>query len=201
MSKEYSNKAQVLADVCFRLGSGERADAARILRDSYPFNPFTNAGRSWTPLEALKIFFRDRFRDRYTGQPLVFPGTLRIISLHLPSDFPYHPNWKTDECHLAYWELIPTLDHIVPVSRGGLDDKTNWVTTSMLKNASKSNFTLEELGWELLPEHHDSDWDGLTNWFAEEIHRKPELLNDPYVSRWSRALRGFNSDRHVEVTP
>jgi hypothetical protein len=195
MSNKRSNKAEVLAEVCFRLSLDERDHAIQILRENYPFNPFSNSGRNWTPLEALGIFFRDGFRDRYTGLPLIFPGTLRIISLHLPTDFPFHRNWKTDQCHLAYWELIPTLDHVVPVSRGGADDKTNWVTTSMVKNASKANFTLEELHWLLLPEENDSSWDGLTGWFSEEIRRKPDLLNDAYVARWNRALQAFHTFR------
>jgi hypothetical protein len=189
MSSECSNKAQVLADVCSSLGTGELDDAVRTLRERYPFNPLKNAGRNWTPLQALHIFFRDGFIDRYTGLPLVFPGTLRIVSLHLPTDFPYHPNWKTDQCHLAYWELVPTIDHVVPVSRGGTDDDTNWVTTSMVKNDSKANFTLQELGWRLFPGRSDSNWDGLTGWFSDELERRPNLLNDAYVRKWERALR------------
>jgi hypothetical protein len=23
------------------------------------------------------------------------------------NEFPYQKNWKFDECHIAYWELIP----------------------------------------------------------------------------------------------
>lgn len=24
-------------------------------------------------------------------------------------------NWKMSECHLAYWHLLPTIDHIIPI--------------------------------------------------------------------------------------
>ncbi|HBZ29901.1 MAG TPA: HNH endonuclease, partial [Nitrosomonas nitrosa] len=26
-----------------------------------------------------------------------------------------------DACHIAYWELSPTLDHVVPVTLGGAE--------------------------------------------------------------------------------
>lgn len=49
------------------------------------------------------------------------------------------------ECHIVYWELFPTIDHIVPVARGGRNSEENWVSTSMLRNSAKFNGTLEEL--------------------------------------------------------
>jgi len=61
----------------------------------------------------------DGFIDRYSGQRLVFPGALRLLSHLLPAQFPFHTNWKTDSCHLAFYELFPTIDHVVPISRGG----------------------------------------------------------------------------------
>jgi hypothetical protein len=182
-TKESEHKAHILAEVCAELTKDRLEDASGILRERYPFQKFQNAGRTYSTSELLQLFFRDRFTDRYTGLPLVFPGTLRIISLRLPHEFPFHPNWKLDQCHLAYWELIPTLDHVTPVSRNGKDDITNWVTTSMVKNAAKANFTLEEIGWPLLPITVKTDWDGLTSWFSEEIVRNPGLLEDASIQK------------------
>ena len=54
------------------------------------------------------------------------------------------------EGHMAYWELFPTIDHILPVARGGLDSEENLVCCSMLTNSIKSNWTLEQLQWQLL---------------------------------------------------
>ena len=191
MGDTTKSKAHVLADVCSRFASGALDDASQILRKQYPFVPFENAGRKWTPLQALSIFVRDGFSDRYSGLPLVFPGTLRIISLRLPVDFPFHRNWKTDECHFAYWELAPTIDHVIPVSRGGTDDETNWVTTSMVKNAAKANFRLEEIGWSLLPEITGAGWDGLTSYFLDEVARTPDLLSDASIRKWANALQAI----------
>jgi hypothetical protein len=197
VQKEPKSKARVLADVCAKLALDASDDAAAILRLLYPFEPLQNAGRNWSPLQTLGIFLRDGFIDRYTGQPLIFPGTLRIISLRIPAAFPFHPNWKTDECHFAYWELVPTIDHVLPVSRGGVDDETNWVTTSMMRNAAKANFTLEEVGWQLLPQSIDASWDGLTSWFSNELIRDPELLKNAYIQRWARALHTITTSTKV----
>ena len=75
-------------------------------------------------------FCRDGFIDRYSGQKLVNPGMIRAFSHYFPEEFPFHKNWKMSECHIAYWEFIPTVDHIVPIALGGADNETNWASTS-----------------------------------------------------------------------
>ena len=77
------------------------------------------------------------------------------------------------DTHIAYMELIPTIDHIFPVSRGGEDNEENWVTTSMKKNAIKSNWTLDELGWDLYPAGNIDKWDGLTKLFVSAVEKHP----------------------------
>jgi hypothetical protein len=135
----------------------------------------------------MEAFVRDGFIDRYSGRRLVFPGALRLLSLLLPQEFPFHSNWKTDACHFAFWELFPVIDHVVPVSRGGLDREDNWVSTSMLLNAAKANFTLEELGWTLHPPGDADRWDGLTGWFTRQSDQMPELRSNVYLRRWRTA--------------
>ena len=136
----------------------------------------------------MQVFLRDGFVDRYTGKRLVLPGTLRVIGYLLPNAFPMHPNWRMAESHIAFWELFPTVDHVVPVARGGVDDKSNWVCTSMLKNQAKGHWTLEELGWDLQPAGRLDDWDGMTTWFFEYSESHPDLVNESrYLSRWKRA--------------
>ena len=88
---------------------------------------------------------------------------------------------------MAYWELFSTVDHIVPVARGGSDDESNWVTTSMLRNGAKSNWTLEELGWDLLPPGDFKQWDGLLHWFIEFIEQDQSHLKDRNIRTWHRA--------------
>lgn len=183
----------VLTEVCSALTNGQIDEAAAILDAKFPYAPFARVSRQYSPYQCMSIFWRDGFVDRYSGRRLVFPGTLRLLSMMLPKHFPYHKNWRTDACHIAFWQLFPTIDHIVPVSRGGTDRDENWVTTSMLRNSAKAGFLLEELGWTLCPPGLLQDWDGLTAWFLEQITRSPQFLQDPYLRRWSGAARAITA--------
>jgi hypothetical protein len=180
-------KSTALAAACRVLAEGRSADADTIIRRDYPFAPVTATVRRFQPLDYTRTFMRDGFLDRYSGARLVFPPVLRVLSFALPEAFPYHPNWKTDQTHPAYWELSATLDHLVPVTRGGPDDESNWVTTSMARNSAKSNWTIEELGWHLFPPGAVAEWDGLLCWFLDYTARHPEAIVDIAVRNWRQA--------------
>lgn len=181
------NHAETIALVCDALTRDDHGAASAIARERYPFVPAERTGRNYTEQQVSATGWRDGFVDRYSGERLVFPGALRVLRRVLPDEFPAHPNWKMSASHLVYWELFPTIDHIVPVSRGGKDEPSNWATTSMLRNSAKSHWTLEELGWTLHPPGSIAAWDGLTGWFVEYTEAHPELCEDPYVKRWRRA--------------
>ena len=114
------------------------------------------------------------------------PGVLRLISLRLPDQFRFHEHWKSSESHPAYWQLSPTIDHIVPLARGGAHVSENFVTTSMLGNAANANWTLEELDWSLHPAGDLKKWDGLTGWLLAEVGRSSQWQNNRAVTKWAR---------------
>jgi 5-methylcytosine-specific restriction endonuclease McrA len=180
-------KSRTIQKVCEALLADDRSGASQISRREYPFVIQPLSKRKYNEVESTRIFIRDGFIDRYSGDRLVFPGVLRLLSRLMPEVFPFHPNWKMSECHIAYWELSPTIDHIVPVARGGADDETNWVTTSMMRNSAKSNWTLEELGWQLHPPGDFEQWDGMTRWFLEYLRRDPSHLSENHIKRWYNA--------------
>ncbi len=183
----FVNRVNIIDPVFQALGRDDVAVARDILRAEYPFVPATPQGRRSTELLSLRVFMRDGFVDRYSGQRLVFPGVFRLLSQLLPQEFPFHPNWKMAETHPAYWELFPTIDHVLPVARGGADSDTNWVTTSMLRNAAKANWTLEELGWHLRPPSSLTEWDGLARSFLRFVDSDRSVLEDRYLRRWHTA--------------
>jgi hypothetical protein len=156
-----NSEAQTLKAVCNSLLGGDPQAAADTARRGYPFAPAQSTGRVYSETECTAIFVRDGFIDRYSGTHLIFPGTIRLLSRLLPAEFPFHPNWRMTETHMVYWELFPTIDYIVPIARGGADDETNWFTTSMHRNSAKSNWTLDEFGWQLVPAGNIKEWDGL----------------------------------------
>jgi hypothetical protein len=175
------NKTGVLDDVCGLLSGGHRTEAGNKISELYPFEPPKKVVRKLNDLEQIRIFVRDGFVDQYSGRRLVLPGALRLISELIPDYFPYQKNWKMSATHIAFWELSSTIDHVNPIARGGSDTESNIVTTSMLMNAAKSHWTLEELGWETFSPGKIDEWDGLSHWFLNYTSSHPEALPD---SRW-----------------
>lgn len=182
-----TEKALVIADVCKALTAGLVEPAVSALKRDYPFAPQAVTKREYGARESTRVFVRDGFIDRYTGERLIFPPVLRAVSLMLPDQFPFHPNWKTDLTHPAFWEIGATIDHLVPASRGGADDESNWVTTSMARNSAKLNWTLEELGWTLQPIGDFKIWDGLVLWFLEFASANPAILQIGSMKHWHHA--------------
>jgi hypothetical protein len=193
--KLLNNKSQTIQKMCDALFAGDRSGASQISRQEFPFVIQPLSHRKYTELESTRIFIRDGFIDRYSGDRLVFPGVLRLLTRLLPEEFPFHPNWKMSECHIAYWELSPTIDHVLPIARGGTDDETNWVTTSMLRNSAKANWTLEELEWKLFPAGDFNQWDGMIKWFLEYLHRDPGHLSENPIKRWYNAAFRATANR------
>ena len=134
----------------------------------------------------LDVFYRDNFTCRYCGRKTVFSGLLRIISHLFPKEFPYHPNWKMDKTHPAYWKLSASCDHVVPRARGGSDDVENLVTCCYMCNTIKANWTLEELRWTLL-EPSKEEWDGLTGLFVKLMEATE--TNNPYLKGWYSLIK------------
>ncbi len=187
-------KSQVIAAVCDAVSSENLEKAAALLEQGYPFAPQPAVARRYGDLDCMRVFVRDGFIDRYSGQRLIFPPVLRMLSQALPAHFPFHTNWKTDECHFAYYELTPTVDHEIPVSRGGADDESNLVSTSMLRNMAKSNFLLSEIGWTKHPPGDFRQWDGLTAWFLAQMQKHPNLYKN--FRRWELVAQSVVTERY-----
>lgn len=168
--------ADILKMVCERLSVGDDEQARDVARNELPLPAINRNRRAYTPLDLTRTALRDGFIDRYTGTRLVFPGTLRLLSVLLPEELPFHPNWAYDKCHPMYWDLYPTLDHMFPIARGGADSEENWVITSQRMNSAKAHWTLDELKWRLVPPGMIEDWDGLMSWFIAYTAERPQLM-------------------------
>jgi hypothetical protein len=189
------NKANLINSLCQLVKSGDHASGANLINQQYPFQKIEYVKRSYTKADMLRVFMKDGFIDRYSGQKLIFPPVLRILSINYPKEFPFHSNWKMSECHPAYWDLLPTIDHIVPITKGGDNMKDNLVSTSMMRNSAKANFTLEELGWMLYPPGKIDDWDGQLKWFMDFVKEQPEYLKVPYIKEWYGATKYLQADK------
>ena len=181
------DKSDAIKKACSFISKGRLDIAAHVIDDEYPFIPLTKGKRSYTPREMTKVFIRDGFIDRYRVTKLIYLPALRLLSIYLPEKFPYHKNGKMSEGNIAFWELFPTIDHLFPVARGGKDEESNWICCSMLTNSIKSNWTLEELQWELKPKGDFHEWNGLIHWFIQQVHSDEKQLENSYIKKWHKA--------------
>lgn len=178
------NKVEVIEKAAHKILNGKMESAKELIQSEYPFKHLTSGRRKYTDKQKMEQFQCDGFIDRYSGQKLLNPGLLKILSYYMPDVFPYHAHWKMEKCHNAYWEFVPTVDHIYPVALGGIDSKENWATTSMLHNSIKSNWTLEQLNWQLHEPGNYKVWDGLTMLFIRLVEADANLQADAYIKKW-----------------
>lgn len=183
------DKTNIIKKAINALLKNKRQDAAQIIKSEYQFTLLESCHRSCTIEQKAKTFLRDGFIDRYTCDRLVNPGILKVLSSYYPEEFPYHPHWKMAKTHIAYWELFPTIDHILPIACGGKDEESNWATTSMLHNQVKSNWSLEQLNWKIHECGNINEWDGLTSLFIQLVEKDQSLLKENYIKNWFRASK------------
>ncbi len=175
---------KIICEIISEIRGGNFQKGRDIILSKYPFQKKEVYNRNYTIKQKMDQFRKDGFIDRYSGDKLLNPGIIKVITYYYPLEFPYHPHWKMTECHIAYWEFMPSIDHINPIARGGVDDPCNWVTTSMMNNMIKSNWTLEQIRWQLYPPGNINDWDGMTSLFVEMVDNNSELLSDNYIKTW-----------------
>lgn len=186
----------IIVRVCSCLSKDDTEGARQIILSECPIGPkpivrdlkllhpeHDHPKEEWdkgqpTPNVATKVFLQDGFIDRYTGNRLVFPGTLLLLSRLIPEVFPYDSAWRSLKGHQLYWDLFATVDHVYPKSRGG-GGGTNFLTTSMNMNKSKGDHTPEEVDLVILPPGNKDDWDGLTHWFISSMDSHHELKKIP----------------------
>lgn len=187
------DRAALLSSICDLVANGKLDAAKASLVSDYPRAGISTPRKSWSLKRLVGVFVRDGFTDRYFGARLVFPGTLRALHLLLTEAFPYHPNWKQSVTHPAFYELYPTIDHVVPIARGGTDDESNVVTTSMLRNGAKANWLLEEIMWPVERAPIAPSWDGLLGWFVSAWSTNELLRRDLALRRWHQAACEANA--------
>jgi hypothetical protein len=181
-------KGDIIKEICGHLLDGNKVLSSQVAKEKYPFANYLADKRKYSTVQMTKLFIRDGFIDRYSGDRLLFPGIFRILKIELPEEFPAHSNWKMTETHMVYWELFPTIDHIFPIARGGKDIEENLITTSMIRNSAKANWTLEEIGWTIKERGSLDNWDGLTSMFLDLVKKNTHLRNDNYIRKWEISL-------------
>ena len=93
-------KIQAIELSAEKILQGNITEAQTVMDTEYPFQKITAQGRKYTDKEKMEQFVRDGFIDRYSGQKLVNPGLLKVLSHYMPETVPYHAIGK--------WNLVTT---------------------------------------------------------------------------------------------
>jgi len=108
------------------------------------------------------IFWRDGWRCRYCGTKVIS----RAARKNLITIFPEQTKWVAKEFqrHSALYAMAASLDHVVPHSRGGKNELSNFVTACYCCQFGRGQFTLEEVQFNDPLQHPPivAGWDGLT---------------------------------------
>lgn len=132
------------------------------------------------------VFQRDRWRCRYCGCRVIPAKVRKWINTRRPGAIRWDTSIRLGE-HAGFWALWASVDHIIPRSRGGLNEAENLVTACMVCNFAKEDFTLEQLGlahpraWQPALD----GWDGLTRLTEtgdRANHPKPAISLLPLAS-------------------
>jgi hypothetical protein len=199
MSENY----EIIMDACLALSDEGREASEEIIRKSYRFDPEAKprlvrreasapkdkqveASDFWNEDQDLmmRVFARDGFMNRFTGELLIFPAVLRLLSKEFPKAMPYQMAWRLGETHIAYYDLYACTTRLLPTSRGGSDTESNLVTTTMPYVLARSESTVEEIGWRLTREGYVDEWDGMSSWFVEYLKENQEIRNINYFNMW-----------------
>lgn len=131
-------------------------------RHKYPAVRAMRAQRSSVGTHVIReAFARDHFTCRYCGRQTIHLDVLKLLSRAFPDLLPYDPGWKPVEALIVFWTHASSIEHHIPLARGGTNDALNIVTACYQCNDVKNYYLVEEIGWSLLSPA-PSTWDGLT---------------------------------------
>jgi hypothetical protein len=66
---------------------------------------------------------------------------------------------------------------------------TSFIPSSLSLLFAKSNLTLKQLGWDLHSPGNLDQWDGLIEWFMNDVEKYEGLLQIEYVKQWYSAAK------------
>jgi hypothetical protein len=199
---------EIIMDACLALSDEGIDECRRIIQMNYPFDPNAKPREvksresqlrdskvevisCWVEnhIAKMRVFSRDGFENRFTGEPLIFPAVLRLLSKALPREFPFQQYWRPEATHIAYYDLGACTNLLIPLSRGGKNEEENLITTTMPYILARTDQTVEEAGWRLTREGFVDEWDGMSTWYVEYITEHQELREINFFNLWFNAAR------------
>ena len=148
-------------------------------------------GRSFAARRSAEVYRRDGFQCRYCGRCVMPRPIAELMATLFPEDLAFHTHYKSGCVHPVFWTRVAEADHIFPGSLGGdWDDPMNHATACVACNVRKSNYTLEDLGWQLVAGGRDAGWDGMVALYPK-LWR---VAGHPRTNHHRKWLRAFGFD-------
>lgn len=119
------------------------------------------------------VFIRDRYFCRYCNKSTVALPVMNAIAAIYPMTYRLHPHWKATETDVSFWIDMASLDHIIPLTRGGTNETSNLATSCWRCNELKGGSLLTEIGW-TIQRPQAMDWDGLSSKLADLVAVIPD---------------------------
>ena len=119
-----------------------------------------------------EIFCRDNWHCRYCNDAVIFTPLLKILDNISPNRGYYHPNGKSDKMLSLFANKFASVDHIVPVTKGGKNEVDNFVTSCWECNLKFGNKTHKE--GKPKPQNKNSNvtnWDGFSSLYPKLINK------------------------------
>jgi len=117
--------------------------------------------RKTIPLKVqLEVWNRDYWTCRYCGEPVFFAPALKVLNRINPNHGYYHRNGKSGAILPLFQWRWASVDHILPVTKGGENELDNYVTacwecnlkwndrTEGKPEPNHCNETAKNIGWD-----------------------------------------------------
>ena len=198
-SGQESSALKILNEVS-RLGKPERT---KVVCEPFPFEEGAHTPlqreprRAFSIAEQAKIFARDHYTCRYCGVPTISLQVMNVVSTLFPWAYSLHPHWKYEKTDRSFSEYSTSLEHHVPIARGGTNEEDNLLTACAWCNYSKNESLAEELGWRKLPVAK-TEWDGLSGYLPALLMRLDGKLKK--YKEWAKIVGSANSASHSSAT-
>lgn len=180
-----------LAHALAAIANGDRQAADSAVTELRTELPARYRRRSISPSVQARVLRRDRFYCRYcAGRTIPLP-VLRAATLLWPDVIPYEATWRIDNTHPMITAHVATIDHVWPIAQGGTSEFENLATSCWTCNAQKSEYTLERLGWDPLPQPPLEDWDGLVSFYPaawDAVQHKATPTEAKFHTDWLKAF-------------
>ena len=77
------DKSEIISEIAEFLINKNINSAKELLLNEYPHKLFNTDNRTYTTKQKIEQFINDGFIDRYSGEKLLNPGILKVLSFYL----------------------------------------------------------------------------------------------------------------------